>query len=91
MAAMQKIRPCLWFATQAEEAASLYVSIFPDSRIVRTLHYGQAGHEVHGMPAGSVLLVEFGLDGQPVTRPQRRAPVHLQRGHLARSGLREPG
>ncbi|HEU4708868.1 MAG TPA: VOC family protein [Methylophilaceae bacterium] len=62
-----KITPCLWFDQQAEQAARFYTSIFPDSRIVHTTHYGEAGHEIHGKPAGSVLTVVFELAGQPFT------------------------
>jgi predicted 3-demethylubiquinone-9 3-methyltransferase (glyoxalase superfamily) len=61
---MQKITPHLWFDNQAEEAANFYVSIFPNARIVSVAHYGEAGAEVSGRPAGSVLTVGFQLDGQ---------------------------
>lgn len=67
MPRIQKITPCLWFDDQAEEAARFYIGIFPHSRIVRVSHYGEAGFEVHGRPAGSVLTVEFELDGQIFT------------------------
>lgn len=60
-----KITPCLWFDHQAEEAATFYTGIFPDSRIVSTTRYTDAGHEFHGKPAGSVMTVAFELDGQP--------------------------
>ena len=40
---MQKIYPMLWFDSQAEEAARFYTSVFPNSRVVRTTHYGSAG------------------------------------------------
>lgn len=62
--ASKKITPCLWFDTEAEEAANLYVSVFRNSRIVRIDHYPAAGQEVHGKPAGSVMVVVFSLDGQ---------------------------
>ena len=62
-----KIAPCLWFDGQAEEAASFFTAIFPNSRIVSTARYGEAGFEFHGKPAGSVLTVGFELDGQPFT------------------------
>jgi predicted 3-demethylubiquinone-9 3-methyltransferase (glyoxalase superfamily) len=62
-----KITPCLWFDTQAEEAANFYVGIFKNSRIVAMSRYGEAGREVHGMPAGAVLTVAFELNGQPFT------------------------
>lgn len=64
---MQKITPCLWFDDQAEEAAKFYTSIFEDSRILKISYYGEAGHEVHGRPAGSVMTVEFELNGQRFT------------------------
>jgi len=57
---MQKIAPFLWFDTQAEEAAELYVSLFPDSRIDGVTRYGDAGP---GVP-GSVMVVSFTLGGQ---------------------------
>jgi predicted 3-demethylubiquinone-9 3-methyltransferase (glyoxalase superfamily) len=67
MPVMQRIAPCLWFDHEAEEAAKFYTSIFPNSRIVETSRYGEAGKEVHGRPAGSVMTVGFELDGQPFT------------------------
>lgn len=57
---MNKISPFLWFDTQAEEAANFYVSIFGGSRIVSTSRYGEAGPG----PQGSVMTVEFELEGQ---------------------------
>lgn len=62
-----RITPCLWFDTEAEEAANLYVSIFKNSRIVRTDRYPEAGTEIHGKPAGSVMIVVFSLNGQEFT------------------------
>jgi len=61
---MQKITPFLWFEDQAEEAARFYTSVFGNSRLGRISHYGSVGEEVHGRPAGSVMAVEFELDGQ---------------------------
>jgi len=61
MATLHKITPCLWFDTQAEEAATLYTSVFDNSRIVHVSHYGSAGPR----PAGMVMTVDFELDGQP--------------------------
>ena len=49
-----QITPCLWFDTQAEEAATFYVSIFKNSKIGRVSRYGKAGQEVHGKKPGSV-------------------------------------
>ena len=63
----QKITPCLWFDDQAEDAARFYTGIFKNSKIVSISRYGEAGHEIHRKPAGSVLTVEFQLDGQPFT------------------------
>jgi predicted 3-demethylubiquinone-9 3-methyltransferase (glyoxalase superfamily) len=62
-----RIAPCLWFDNQAEEAAKFYVSVFKNSKIVTVARYPKAGQEVHKRPAGSVMTVEFELDGQPVT------------------------
>jgi predicted 3-demethylubiquinone-9 3-methyltransferase (glyoxalase superfamily) len=56
----QKISPFLWFDTQAEEAARFYISIFPNSSITATTHYGDSGPG----PKGSVMTVGFVLDGQ---------------------------
>lgn len=56
---MQKITPFLWFNTEAEEAAKFYCSIFKNSRLGRVLYYGDAGP----MPKGTVLTVDFTLDG----------------------------
>jgi predicted 3-demethylubiquinone-9 3-methyltransferase (glyoxalase superfamily) len=59
---MSKISPFLWFDTQAEEAATFYVSVFPRSRIVKVARYGEAGPG----PAGSVMTVQVELDGQEI-------------------------
>lgn len=59
------IQPCLWFDTQAEEAAKYYISVFPDSRITHVSHYGEAGREVHGMTPGTAMAVQFEVAGQP--------------------------
>src|SRR5687767_8772084 len=67
MNVVQRITPCLWFDDQAEEAAAFYTAIFRNSRITRVARYGDAGREVHGRPAGSVMTVAFELDGQPFT------------------------
>ena len=61
------ITPCLWFDTQAEEAAKFYCSVFKNSRITDVSYVPEAGQEVHGKPAGSVLIVIFELDGRPFT------------------------
>jgi predicted 3-demethylubiquinone-9 3-methyltransferase (glyoxalase superfamily) len=63
----QRITPCLWFDSEAEEAAKFYTGIFKNSRILRVSRYGDAGREIHGKPAGTVMTVEFELDGQTFT------------------------
>ena len=63
----QKITPCLWFDDQTEEAVEFYTSIFRNSRIVKTTRYGEAGYDVHGKRAGTVMAVAFELDGQAFT------------------------
>ena len=65
--ATQPLIPCLWFDTQAEEAARFYTGIFKNSSIVAITHYGEAGREAHRMPAGTVMTVEFELNGQSFT------------------------
>ncbi len=65
MSGLSKITPCLWFDDQAEAAAEFYTSIFKNSRISNVTRYGEAGHEIHGQTAGSVMTVTFELDGQP--------------------------
>jgi len=67
MSVLQKITPCLWFDDQAEEAARFYVSIFENSSIGAITHYGKEGFEIHGRPAGSVLTVNFRLEGEEFT------------------------
>src|SRR5882757_129444 len=57
--AIQKITPFLWFDQQAEQAAAFYTAIFPNSKVVKVLRYGEAGPG----PAGSAMTVEFQLEG----------------------------
>ncbi len=64
---MQKITPCLWFDGQAEEAAKLYTSIFKNSKINNISRYGTEGQEITGQKPGTVMMVEFELDGQKFT------------------------
>src|SRR5689334_2286164 len=61
--AMPQITPNLWFDTQGEQAAEYYCSIFPNSKITNVTHYNHGGPE----RAGTVLTVDFVLDGQPYT------------------------
>ena len=67
MSHAQRITPCLWFDDQAEQAVEFYLSIFPNARILNLSRYGEAGHEFHGKPPGSVMTVAFELDGQAFT------------------------
>ena len=59
----QKITTFLWFDNNAEEAARFYVSVFKNSRILQVTHYGDLGPG----PKGSVMTVNFELDGQEFT------------------------
>ncbi len=63
-AIQQRISPFLWFDSQAEEAAKFYTSVFDNSRVKRISRYGQAGREQHGKEVGSVMIVEFEIEGQ---------------------------
>ena len=67
MPTVQRISPCLWFDSEAEQAARFYTGIFKNSRIVTITRYGKAGFETHHRPAGSVMTVLFELDGQEFT------------------------
>jgi predicted 3-demethylubiquinone-9 3-methyltransferase (glyoxalase superfamily) len=62
-----KISPCLWFDTQAEDAANFYVSVFKNGRIKQVSRYGKAGREVHGKEPGSVMVVAFEIEGMTFT------------------------
>lgn len=61
---MQKIVLNIWFDNQAEEAVRFYTSLFEDSEILRTEYYGPASAKVSGQEEGSVLTIEFTLNGQ---------------------------
>src|SRR5438105_6886214 len=67
LAAVQTISPCLWFDSQAEEAARFYVSVFKKARIVTVNRYPAVGQEIHGREPGSVMTVDFVLNGLPFT------------------------
>jgi predicted 3-demethylubiquinone-9 3-methyltransferase (glyoxalase superfamily) len=64
MATMQKITSSLWFDNEAEEAANFYTAIFENSKIVRTTRYSDEGQEIHQRPPGSVMTVEYEIEGQ---------------------------
>ncbi len=59
-----RITPFLWFDDQAEEAVNSYISIFNNSRIMGITRYGEAGAEVAGRPKGTIMTIEFQLEGQ---------------------------
>lgn len=61
---MNPLTTCLWFDTEAEEAARFYVALFEEGEIGQITRYGKEGHEIHGRPEGSVMTVEFRLRGQ---------------------------
>ena len=61
---MQKITPFLWFDDQAEDAVNLYTSIFKNSKLGRIFRYTKETAEKTGRPVGSVLTIEFEIEGQ---------------------------
>lgn len=61
---MQKITPNLWFDRQAEEAAKFYVSTFKNSEVSKITRASKAGFEIHGLPEGTVMTIEFEIEGQ---------------------------
>src|SRR6266571_9209863 len=61
---MQKITPFLWFDDKAEEAVKFYTSIFKNSKIGKIARCDKAGEKAAGRPAGSVMTIEFQLEGQ---------------------------
>jgi predicted 3-demethylubiquinone-9 3-methyltransferase (glyoxalase superfamily) len=67
MKTIQTIAPCLWFDNQAEQAVNFYTGIFRNSKVTQINRYGNAGFEIHGRPAVSVMTIAFELDGQPFT------------------------
>ncbi|MDX2106470.1 MAG: VOC family protein [Candidatus Melainabacteria bacterium] len=60
---MDKIRPCLWFDNQAEEAAKFYCSVFPNSKMGTIARYGEHSSKASGRPKDSVMTVLFEIDG----------------------------
>lgn len=62
---MKLITPCLWFDSEAEEAAKYYISVFPKSKIIETVPYKT--ETPSNKPIGSTLLVNFEINGQPFT------------------------
>jgi predicted 3-demethylubiquinone-9 3-methyltransferase (glyoxalase superfamily) len=66
-ATTQRVTPFLWFDTQAEEAVEFYTSVFRNSRVLTTARYTEEASQAAGRPAGSVMVVDFELDGQRFT------------------------
>jgi len=66
-AAVQPIHPCLWFDSEAEEAARFYVSVFKKAKILQISRYPAVGQEIHGRAPGSVMTVDFVLNGLTFT------------------------
>lgn len=60
----QKITTNLWFNKNAEQAVAFYTSVFKNSQIKRITHYGKEGYEIHHMPEGMVMTLEFEIDGR---------------------------
>ncbi|MFO7526559.1 MAG: VOC family protein [Ignavibacteriaceae bacterium] len=60
---MQKITSCLWFDSNTEEAANFYTSLFKNSKIGKVTRYDEASSKASGQPAGSVLTIEFEIEG----------------------------
>ncbi|MBI5290130.1 MAG: VOC family protein [Chloroflexi bacterium] len=60
---MQQLIPHLWYDNEAEEAANFYTGIFKNSKILSTVRYPKAAEEVSGKKAGSVMTVEFEING----------------------------
>lgn len=58
---------CLWFDSQAEDAARFYTSVFKNSKIENISRYGKEGFEIHGQKEGTVLTVSFTINGQSFT------------------------
>jgi len=61
------ITPCLWFDHKAEEAVNFYISVFRNSKILRKTYYTQEGYDITHMKEGTILTIEFEINGQPFT------------------------
>jgi predicted 3-demethylubiquinone-9 3-methyltransferase (glyoxalase superfamily) len=60
---LQKITTNLWFSHVAEQAADYYLSIFKNGKKGRITYYSKEGFEIHKMPEGTVMTVEFEING----------------------------
>jgi len=67
MTKIQKITPHLWFPKGAEKAVKFYISVFKNSKVLGTSYYTKAGKEIHKMKPGSVLTIDFLIEGQRFT------------------------
>jgi predicted 3-demethylubiquinone-9 3-methyltransferase (glyoxalase superfamily) len=67
MQLIQRVTPCLWFDSEAEQAARFYTGVFKNSKITKISCYGEVGQEVHGKAPGTVMVVAFELDGHTFT------------------------
>ncbi len=63
----KKIKICLWFDSEAEEAARFYISIFQDSKIGAISRFGKEGFKIHGKPEGTAMTIDFTLNGMDFT------------------------
>lgn len=88
---MQKIIPFLWFDDQAEEAAKLYTSIFKNSKIGKISRYGKEGYEIHRRPAGTVMTVEFEIEGQKFTALNGGPQIQIHRSGIILGRLQDTG
>lgn len=61
---MQKISPCLWFDNNAEEAVNFYTAIFKNAQVGNVTRYGKEGYEIHKKKEGSVMTIDFEIEGQ---------------------------
>jgi len=60
----REITSCLWYDSEAEEAANFYMSVFADAKIGNITRYGEEGHDIHGREAGSVMSIDFEIAGR---------------------------
>jgi len=67
MPKVQMITPCLWFDDEAEEAVAFYTKVFKKSKVGQMSRYGEVGREMHHKAPGTVMTIEFELDGQAFT------------------------
>src|SRR5260370_7837543 len=86
----KKITPCLWFDTQAEEAAKFYASVFKNSKVGKISRYGKEGFEVHGKKAGTAMTVESELEGQKFLALNGGPPFNFNQAHALQAPAETP-